>query len=90
MANAGLIGRMEHLLDEYEAGRLTPEEVETAIESHMQGLEKIDSAVIHASRQLTYRLTVSHMSDGETDFIDSEKVSAVMSDFRQFLRSLPV
>jgi len=90
MSNAALIGRMQHVLDEYEAGRLQPIVVEDAIESHMQGLEKIDSNTIHASRQLTYRLVVSHMSDGEQEFIDREKVASVLSDLRQFLSSLPL
>jgi hypothetical protein len=89
MSNAALIGRMQHLLDEYEAGRLTPTALETAIQSHMQGLEKIDLETIRASRHPTYRLTVSHMSVGEEEFIDTEKESSVLSDFRQFLRSLP-
>jgi hypothetical protein len=89
MANASLIGRMLHAVDEYEAGRLSSEQVERFIEFHMEGLERIGSRQIHESRSLCYRLVVAHCSVGEEEFIDAEQVSVVVADLRRFLRSLP-
>jgi hypothetical protein len=89
MSNSGLIARMQHVLDEYEAGRLTSEAVEKSIEFHMQGLEQIGRSAVGTARDLSHRLVVSHMSDGEQEFIDAEKISTVIAEFRQFLKSLP-
>jgi hypothetical protein len=89
MANASLIGRMLHAVDEYEAGRLSSEKVERLIESHIEGLERIGLRQIHESRSLTHRLVTAHFSDGMEEFIDVEQVPGVVADLRRFLRSLP-
>jgi hypothetical protein len=89
MANASLIGRMLHVVDEYEAGRLSSEQVERLIESHREGLERIGLREVHAARTLCYRLVVAHCSVGEEEFIDAEQVSVVVAELRRFLRSLP-
>ena len=89
MANASLISRMLHTVDEYEAGRMSSEQVERFIEPHMQGLERIGLREVHESRNLCYRLVVAHCSVGEEEFIDVEQVSVVVADLRLFLRSLP-
>lgn len=89
MANASLIGRMLHAVDEYEAGLLSSEQVERFIESHMEGLERIGLRQVHESRTVCYRLLVAHCSVGEEEFIDAEQVSVVVAELRRFLRSLP-
>src|SRR5437899_1068201 len=89
MANASLISRMLHAVDEYEAGRLSSEQVERLIESHLEGLERIGLREVHESRTLCHRLVVAHCSVGEEEFIDAEEVSVVVADLRRFLRSLP-
>lgn len=89
MANASLIGRMLHAVDEYEAGRLSSEQVERFIEFHMGGLERIGLREVRESRDLCHRLVVAHCSVGEEEFIDAEQVSAVVAEMRQFMRSLP-
>jgi hypothetical protein len=80
---------MRLVLDEYEAGRLSPEQVESAIESHIQGVEGIGLPAIHEARDLTYRLVIAHVSVAMEEFIDAEEVSQVLSDMRRFLCSLP-
>lgn len=89
MANASLIGRMLHVVDEYEAGLLSSQQVERAIEFHMAGLERIGLREVHDSRTLCHRLVVAHCSIGEEEFIDAEQVGVVVADLRRFLRSLP-
>ncbi len=89
MAIASLISRMLHAVDEYEAGRLSSEQVERFIESHMEGLERIGLREVHESRRLCHRLVVAHCSVGEEEFIDTEQVSVVVAELRRFLRSLP-
>jgi hypothetical protein len=89
MSNTGLISRMRRLLDEYEAGRLSPEQVERAIDYHINGVEGIGLPVIHEARNLTHRLVTAHMSVGTEEFIEAEEVSQAPSDMRRFLRSLP-
>lgn len=89
MANASLIGRMLHTVDEYEGGQLSSEEVERAIESHMEGLERIGLLQIHEARFLTSRLVSAHCFVGEEEFMDVEQMPVVVADLRRFLRSLP-
>jgi hypothetical protein len=89
MANESLIGRMLHAVDEYQAGRLSSEQVGRFIESHMEGLERIGLREVHESRTLCYRLVVARCSVGEEEFIDAEQVSVVVAELRRFLRSLP-
>lgn len=89
MSNSGLISRIRDTLDEYEAGRLSPEQVERAFEYHMDGVEGVGLPVIHQARDLTHRLVMAHMSDGLEEFIDAGEVSQVLADMRRFLDSLP-
>jgi hypothetical protein len=89
MSNLGLINRMQHVLDEYEAGLLSSEQVEWALEFHMRGIEGVGLSVIDYSRDLAYRLVASHRSDGMEDFIDTKSVSEVLFELRLFLRTLP-
>jgi hypothetical protein len=89
MANASLIRRMLGAVDEYEAGRLSSEQLERLIESHMEGLERIGLRQVHESRDLTHRLVIAHCSDGVEEFLDLERASVVLADLRRFLRSLP-
>src|SRR5262245_41152962 len=88
MANASLVGRMLHAVDEYDAGRLSSEQLERFIESHIEGLERIGVRELHESRSLCHRLVVAHCSVGEEEFIDAEQVSVVIAELRRFLRSL--
>ena len=89
MANASLIGRMLHAVDEYEARRLSAQQVERSIEFHMGELERIGLREVRESRNLCYRLVVAECSVGEHELIDAEQVSGVVSEMRRFLRSLP-
>ena len=89
MANVSLIGRMLHAIDEYEAGRLSTEQVERFIEFHMGGLERIGLREVRESRNLCHRLVAAHCLVGEEEFIGAEQVSGVVSEMRRFLRSLP-
>lgn len=89
MASADLIDRMHWILDEFEAGRLSSAQVESAIEFQMQGLEGIDLSTIHASRDLTYRLVTARFSDGMEEFGTDEEAAAVVACIRDFLRTLP-
>jgi hypothetical protein len=89
MANASLISRMLHTVDEYEAGRMSSEHLERFIESHMEGLERIGLREVHESRSLSRRLVEAHCFVGEEEFINVEQVSVVVADMRRFLRSLP-
>jgi hypothetical protein len=89
MANVSLIGRMLHAIDEYEAGRLSTEQVEQFIEFHIGGLERIGLREVRESRNLCHRLVDAHCSVGEEKFIGDEQVSGVVSEMRRFLRSLP-
>jgi hypothetical protein len=76
-------------VDEYEARRLSSEQLERLIESHMEGLERIGLRQVHQSRELTHRLVAAHFSDGVQEFMDVERVPVVLADLRRFLRSLP-
>ena len=89
MANAPLIRTMLRAVGEYEAGRLSSEQLEQLVESHMEGLERIGLRQVHESHSLTHRLVRAHFSVGMEDFIDSEQVPVVVADLRRFLRSLP-
>jgi hypothetical protein len=89
MANVSLVSRMLHAVDEYEAGRLSSEQVERLIESHMEGLERIGLQEVHKSRSLTHRLVSAHCFDGVEEFMDVEQVKVVVAELRRFLRSLP-
>lgn len=89
MSNSSVIKRMFDSIQKYEAGKLTSENLEQSLETHMKALEGIGSHEISASRKLAYRIVAAHLSDGEQEFKDDEKVSKVLDDLRQFLRSLP-
>ena len=89
MANPDIIARMQHILDDYEAGRILPEQVERSLEFHMQALEGIGLQSIHRVRTFSHRLVSAHLSDGEQEFRDDERVSTVVSELRRFLSSLP-
>lgn len=89
MPNAGLIARMLHALDEFDANRLSSEQVELAVDFHMQGLEQIGLREIHEARCLTRDLVRAHCSVGMEEFIDVEQVPLVVKELRRFLKSLP-
>ncbi|MFL5327844.1 MAG: hypothetical protein ACJ8C4_02930 [Gemmataceae bacterium] len=80
---------MLHAIDEYEAGRLSSEQVERFIDFHIQGLERIGLQEIHESRRLCYRLVRAHYDVGEDEFIKVQQVPVVVAELRRFLRSLP-
>jgi hypothetical protein len=90
MANSDIIASMLRTVDDYEASRVWPEEVEKSLESHMQALEGISLPSVHSVRSFTHRLVAAHLSDGETEFKDDERVQNVLAELRRFLRSLPV
>ncbi len=90
MANSDLIMRMENILDDYEAGRISPERAGQSLESHMQALEGIGLASVHQIRTFAHRLLAAHLSDGEQEFKDDERVATVLAELRSFLRTLPV
>jgi hypothetical protein len=50
MSNPGLIARRQHALDEYEAGRLSPGQVERALEFHLRGVEGVGLSAVNRSR----------------------------------------
>lgn len=81
---------MMRVLDDYEGNLITPERVEQSLESHMQALEGIGLSSIQRVRTLTYRLVAAHLSDGELEFKDDERVADVIAELRGFLRSLSV
>jgi hypothetical protein len=89
MANAGLIDRMLRLLDEYEAGRLSPAQVERGIEFHMGGLERIGLREVHEAHNVVHRLASADLSDGVEEFINVEEAEAAVTALRRSLRSLP-
>lgn len=89
MSNPGLISRMLHALDEYEAGRLSSVQVERMLLFHMEGVEGVRLSVLHEASDLAYRLVTAHMEAGMEEFIDTEEVAEVLSEMRRFLRSLP-
>jgi hypothetical protein len=89
MANSDLIASMLRVVDDYEAGRISPEEVERALEFHMQALERIGLPSIHEVRTFAHRLVAAHLSDGQMEFKDDERVQSVLDELRGFLRSLP-
>jgi hypothetical protein len=41
MANSDIIGRLERILDRYEAGELRPEQVEDMVPQHIEALEAL-------------------------------------------------
>lgn len=88
MGNATIIRRMLAVIDEYEAGRLSPEQVEELVESYIGALERIGLQQVHQSRDLTNRLVIAELSDESDAFIDMKHVP-VVADLRRFLRSLP-
>jgi hypothetical protein len=89
MANSDIIASMLRVLADYEVGRVSPDEVESSLESRMQALERVDLPSIHKVRTFTHRLVSAHRSDGEMEFEDDERVETVLSELRDFLRSLP-
>ncbi len=89
MANADVIARMNRILEAYEQDEITPLQVEAAIQFHMEALERLNYQSIKDANLLCYRLVTSHMCDGEEVFIDAERVSAVLQDFRRFFSELP-
>jgi hypothetical protein len=89
MANSDIIASMLRVVDDYAARRVSPEEVETSLESCVQALEGIGLPHIHRIRAFTHRLMSAHLSDGEMEFKDDERVETVLCELRDFLRSLP-
>ncbi len=90
MANRDIITRMNAILDDYEARRIRPEEVESSIQFNIEALEALPYVRIKEANTLCYRLVSAHMFDGEEEFIGEEEVKQVLADFRTFLGSLPI
>jgi hypothetical protein len=88
MANSDIISRMSAVLDEYEAGRIRPEEVERSIRFNIEAIEALPYARIKEADALCHRLVTSHMLIGDEEFISVEDVAQVLADFRKFLASL--
>ena len=72
----------------YEAGELTPVQVESLIESQSQALECISLNEIHVFRHLAFQLVKSDFSVGEQEFIDEKSVSAALQELREFISKL--
>ncbi len=89
MANRDIIVRMGAILDDYEAGRIRPDDVERSISFHMEALEALPYQRIEEARHLCYRLVTAHMFVGEEEFIGEEDVAKVLMHFRTFFASLP-
>lgn len=89
MANRDIIARMSAILDDYEAGRVRPDDVARSIQFHIEALEALPYKRIKEADHLCYRLVTSHLVDGEEEFIGEEDVATVLADFRKFLVSLP-
>ena len=88
MANRDIIARMSAVLDEYEAGRIRPDEVEGSIRFNIEAMEGLPSARIKEADALCHRLVTSHVLIGDEEFIGVEDVAQVLADFRKFLASL--
>ena len=89
MANCDIIDRMIGLLDDYEAGRIQPTDVERSMEMNIRALEALPYAYIKQASTLCYRLVAAHLNDGPEEFPNEEVVTKVLAEFRQFLASLP-
>jgi len=89
MSNFSVIKRMLDSIEKYESGKLTATDLEQSLETHMRALEGIGSREISASRDLAYRIVKAHLVDDAQEFEGDEKVSEVVGELRQFLRSLP-
>lgn len=89
MANRDIIVRMGAVLDDYEAGRVRPLDVERSIQFHMEALEALPYKRITEADHLCFRLVTAHLFVGEEEFIGEEDVAKVLEDFRAFLASLP-
>ena len=89
MSNANLILRMHRILDEYALGRLRPDEVRSAFEFCMEGLEALPYEKIGEASTLCFRLETAHMIGGDEVFICPKTVAEVLLDFRAFLMTLP-
>ena len=77
------------ILDDYEAARISPIDVERAIRSQVEAIEALPYSRIKEAERLCYRLVVAHESDGKSEFVDEEDAAAVLADFRTFLSTLP-
>lgn len=89
MANRDVIARMSAVLDEYEAGRIRPDDVERSIRFNIEALEALPYPRIKEADMLCHRLVTAHMFVGDEEFIGEEDVAKVLADFRTFLVSLP-
>ncbi len=89
MANRDIILRMHQLLDAYEAGEMSPEQVEKSVQFHMEALERLPYKRIKEADSLCHRLVTVHMLMGEEEFISPEEVRDVLKQFRAFLSALP-
>ena len=66
---------MFEVLNHYEAGKLSPDQVEESLQFHLDALEGIGSKEDRKLNDLTYRLVVADMSEGEEQFVDGETVT---------------
>jgi hypothetical protein len=89
MANSNIIASMLRIVDDYEASRLSPEDVQKSLGSHMQALEGVELTSIHTMRGFTHRLVSAHIVDDEMEFKDDERVQTVLAEMRSFLHALP-
>jgi|GEM_PF-1135841 len=89
MANRDIIARMIAVLDDYEAGKIRPEDVERSMQFNMEALEALPYKRIKEAQHLCYRLVTAHMFIGEEEFVGKEDVATILADFREFFASLP-
>ena len=89
MANRDIITRMSAVLDDYEAARVGPSDVERSIQFHIEALEALPYARVKEAGTLCHRLMSAHMSAGEKEFIGEEDIAKVLTDIRMFLALLP-
>ncbi len=89
MSNVSIISRMATIVDDYEAGILSPEQLEMGVSFSMDALEHVDLATIHVARSLSQRLVGSHFWSGDEEFKNEDEVISVLRDLRELFRKLP-
>jgi hypothetical protein len=89
MANRDIIVRMEAILDEYEAGRVSALDVERSIQSHIEALEALPYSRIKDADYLCSRLVKALPTGEASEFLGGEDAATVLADLRKFLASLP-
>jgi hypothetical protein len=88
MSNASVIQRIRDLLDDFRSRALQAEELERAIDFHMEALECVDLATIHRSRELSHKIVQAYYCDGDEEFGDPVDLANSIWSFHDFLDEL--